>query len=153
MEKSVDFHQISRKEERLASVLSTLIGIFLFSVIIYFTLLFELSWDLFFLLILFLTLGTALTFSLVLQRKTVFMYRKERSAKFFFENIGYENLVARYYILLRHRKEALKIFIGFLLIFSFLIYHTFENETINEQDKEKTIKLFVGFILVFGIMA
>ena len=153
MENSVDFYKISKKEEQLASVLSTSIVVFLFLIIIYFTLFFEVSWDLFFLLILLLALGTALTLALVLQRKTVFVYRKERSAKFFFENIGYENLVARYYILLRHRKEALKIFIGFLLIFGFLIYNTFENETIIEQNKEKAIKLFVGFILVFGIMA
>jgi len=153
LESSVDFYKISKKEEQLASVLSTSIVVFLFLIIIYFTLFFEVSWDLFFLLILLLALGTALTLALVLQRKTVFVYRKERSAKFFFENIGYENLVARYYILLRHRKEALKIFIGFLLIFGFLIYNTFENETIIEQNKEKAIKLFVGFILVFGIMA
>ena len=153
MENSVDFYKISKKEEQLAIVLSTSIVVFLFLIIIYFTLFFEVSWDLFFLLILLLALGTALTLALVLQRKTVFVYRKERSAKFFFENIGYENLVARYYILLRHRKEALKIFIGFLLIFGFLIYNTFENETIIEQNKEKAIKLFVGFILVFGIMA
>ena len=153
MENSVDFYKISKKEEQLAIVLSTSIVVFLFLIIIYFTLFFEVSWDLFFLLILLLALGTALTLALVLQRKTVFVYRKERSAKFFFENIGYENLVARYYILLRHRKEALKIFIGFLLIFGFLIYNTFENETIIEQNKEKAIKLFVGFILVFGILA
>jgi len=152
LQKSVDFHQISIKEERLASVLSTSIGVFLFFIIIYFTLFFELSWDLFFFMFIFLAIGTVLTLALVLQRKTVFVYRKERSAKFFFENIGYENLVARYYILLRHRKETLKIFIGFLLIFGFLIYNTFENEIIIEQNTEKAIKLFVGFILVFGII-
>ena len=153
MQNSVDFYQISRKEERFASVLSTSIVVFLFFIIIYFTLFLDLSWDLFFLLILSLALGTALTLALVLQRKTVFVYMKERSAKFFFENIGYENLVARYYILLRHRKDVLKIFIGFLIIFGFLIYNTFENEIIIEQNKEKAYKLFVGLILVFGIMA
>lgn len=153
MQNSVDFYKISRKEERLASILSTSIAAFLFLIIIYFTLFFELSWDLFFLMIILLAIGTALTFALVLQRKTAFLYRKERSAKFFFENIGYENLVARYYILLRHRKEALKIFIGFLIFFSFLIYITIENENIIEQNTDKAIKLFVGFILVFGIMA
>jgi len=152
VENSIDFYKISRKEERLASVLSPSILVFLFLIIIYFTLFFEPSWDQFFLLFILLAIGTTLTLSLVLQRKTVFVYRKERSAKFFFENIGYENLVARYYILLRHRKDALKIFIGFLIIFGFLIYITIENETIFEQNTEKASMLFVGFILVFGIM-
>ena len=152
MENSVDFYKISRKEERLVSILSTSIVIFLFLIIISFTLFFELSWDQFFLLFILLAMGTTLALSLVLQRKTLFVFRKERSAKFFFENIGYENLVARYYILLRYRKDTLRIFIAFLLIFGFLIYNTFENDSIIEQNKEQTIKLFIGFIFVFGIM-
>ena len=77
VENSIDFYKISRKEERLASVLSPSILVFLFLIIIYFTLFFEPSWDQFFLLFILLAIGTTLTLSLVLQRKTVFVYRKD----------------------------------------------------------------------------
>lgn len=137
-ENSKNFKDVAIKERRFFSYLFFGTYVVLFSILIYIQFAYEhpIFEIVMFLLISFFSV--LLIFGFLIQRKT-FVKSRFKSAKLFFEEIGYEQLVTRYNNIQYFRREAFRLLIVSSILFGLLFIWLSFFATSDKGEEGKTI--------------